>query len=263
MGALSIVPSSLPPARAALIALTRRIADAEKRLDLLVSGKARLQSELAKAVDARAELQSLIKADSDSLLQLMKSGATWALSMFSNARARSLSAQLAESQLEAQVGSSTLAGLDEELQELERQVAELKASKTDLVRAAVREAASTLFEDYDTVVAEMAALMVQLRGLELHLGVERLPLRTVAQVPDFRFTDGLPNQAVAAPKVEVEAAAVVFAAYANALAVDPLAPASLLKCRPVRPAADDGAVIYSEMSEPERRRVDAIAARGN
>jgi hypothetical protein len=64
MNALAIIPrDALPPARAQLVDLNRRITDSERHLSTLCNGRDRLRSELSRADSAKNELDVLISDD--------------------------------------------------------------------------------------------------------------------------------------------------------------------------------------------------------
>ena len=58
--------SNLPPARAALVDLRRRLGDTEARLSMLTESKLKLERELARMTVAKAELESLVASDARS-----------------------------------------------------------------------------------------------------------------------------------------------------------------------------------------------------
>jgi hypothetical protein len=261
---LAIIPAGdLPVARRALCDLNAKIERAERQVEVLQRGRRRLAEQLEIVDGARNELESLIAQDSFTLVDRIKNSVDWALSGFGGPRATKIAESLAASRLQNEIGQKAAVELDADTERLQTELDHLKARRPQLVAEAVREAAQGLFEDYDAALDELRALMVQLRGLEVFLGVERIPARTVATLPDFRFADGLPEQAIAAPVKEVAKATAVFADLARAIERDALVRIEdHLKFSPVNPGADDGFVLYHEMSEPERLRIDMRYSHG-
>jgi hypothetical protein len=258
---LAIIPRSsagLPPARAQLVDLNRRIADAEHQLATLCSGRYRLRSELGRANSAKIELDVLISDDASSLVGKLRSGVTWALSNFGSPRAQTLVAQLSESRVQHEVGAQALQSIDAECKALESDLDALRARKPNVVA----QAAAGLFEDYADAVDQLRDLMVQLRGLEVAMGVERIPARTAAMLPDFTWADGLPEMAVVAPAASIATANNVWQKFARTLGDNPLASADEMKFPSVDPYADDGLVEYGRMTATERRRVDILKSHG-
>jgi hypothetical protein len=127
MNALSIIPpSNLPPARSRLVEINLRLEEAARRLEVLQSGRGKLESELSRVSEARAELDGLIQADAQSLADLVRSGASYVLNRFAGSRAQSLSARLSDSRLEAEVGSKALAAIGADIEALQREIAKVK-----------------------------------------------------------------------------------------------------------------------------------------
>jgi chromosome segregation ATPase len=167
MNALTILsPDGLPPARARLVDLNRRIADAERHLQTLQSGKSALERELSRAAEAKAELQSLVAADAESLVDRLRSGATWALSAITQTRTHSVAAQLNQSRVEASVGEAALSSVTGEIAELERQIAEMQSSKADLVRSVLLESAGGFRSDLATAIENLREAMAILCALD-------------------------------------------------------------------------------------------------
>ena len=253
---------SLPPARAALLDLTAKIERAERQLATLQSGKAALAAELGRAAGAKAELQALVDADALTLVDRLKSGGQWLLSNFGNARARELSASLAESRIQAAVGEKALDAVALETAALEHEIGTLQAPKPQLIAQTMREAAAGLFEDYADAVDQLRDLMTQLRGLEVALGVERIPARTAATLPDFNWQDGLPEMAIVAPAASIAASREVWAGFATRLGDNPLASVDELKFQTADPKGEGEMIEYDRMTAPERRRVDMRNSQG-
>jgi hypothetical protein len=96
--------------------------------------------------------------------------------------------------------------------------------------------------------------MIRLAGLERFLGIQRIG-RIVGVMPDFSDGD-FNEQPIIAPNREIEKARAAFAAYAEALSHDPRAPVSCLAFPPID-ASPDPSEVYSDLSAPERARIDA------
>ena len=264
MNALTILtPAGLPPARARLVDLNRRISDAERHLDTLQRGRTALASELAKAVEAKAELQSLVDNDAVRLVDRLRSGGQWLLSSFGSARARELSASLVESRLAAQVGEKALSSVGEEIAELERQVADLKQSKAQAVRAVLVEVASGYRADLNSIADEMRQLMVILSSLDKFTAVPdgeyRPDRRITVTIPAF---GGLREQVVVAPTTATAKARNIWSAFAAELDKDPLATVEHLEFPHVVGDEDIGKIVYHELSPTERHQVDQAFAQG-
>jgi chromosome segregation ATPase len=167
VNALTILsPGGLPPARRALVDITRRINDARRHLDRLQSGKAALERELGRVVEAKAELQSLVAADAESLVDRLRAGASWVLSGVTQARTHSVAAQLNQSRVEASVGEAALSSVTGEIAELERQIAEMQSSKADLVRSVLLESAGGFRSDLATAIENLREAMAILCALD-------------------------------------------------------------------------------------------------
>jgi hypothetical protein len=264
MGALAIIPSSsLPPARATLVALNRRLADADRALATLVTGRDRLRSELGRADVARNELDSMIAEDASSLVGKLRSGANWALSHFGSPRAMNLLASLSESHLQNEVGSKALAAIEAEIAVAEREVADLRLRKPDLVRAVLLESADGFKDDLATAIDDLRAMMVVLAALDKitarsdgHWSPNE---RVVVEIPALA---GLQAQAVVVPSASIETALRVWGKYSQALGDNPLASADEMKFPPVNPHADDGMISYDRLTSTERSLVDQNRSQG-
>jgi hypothetical protein len=264
VNALTILtPAGLPPCRARLVDITRRIRDAERHLDTLQRGKVALASELGRAAEAKAELAELVDNDAVRLVDRLRSGGQWLLSSFGNARARELSASLSESRIQAAVGEKALASVTEEIAELGRSIAEMQSAKAELVRGVLIESASGFREDLATAIENLREAMTVLCALDRITarsdGSYAPNKRVVVEIPAF---GGLPAQAVVVPEPSVAAALRVWGKYSQTLGDNPLASADEMKFPSVDPHADDGLVSYDLLSPTERNRVDQLRAQG-
>jgi hypothetical protein len=263
MGALTLIQTALPPARAQLVDITRRLSDAEKQLRTLRAGEAALASELGRAAEAKAELQELVDADAVKLVDRLRNGGQWLLSSFGNARAKELSASLSESRIQGAVGEKALASIGEEIAVLEREIADLKAQKQDDVRAVLIEAGGGFRYDLQTALDHVREAMVALSALDrltaMTDGSWTPNERIVIEIPAL---GGMPATAVVVPEASVAAAANVWTKYHQTIAEYPLASVDEMLFPPVNPNADDGVVEYSRLSKTERSMVDQNRANG-
>jgi hypothetical protein len=259
MNALTIITrDALPPGRARLIALNRRLADADRALATLVNGRDRLRSELSRADNARNELDSMIAEDASSLVGKLRSGASWALSHFGSPRAMNLLASLSESHLQNEVGSKALAAIEAEISVAEREVADLKALRPDAILAVMKEASAGYVADLDNLADDLRQTMTILSGLDritaTPTGEWSPNQRVVVTLPSI---GGLPETIVISPTSEIEKARSIWAAYAQELEHDALAKVGdHLKFPSVDPHADAGLVPYETLHPAERRIVD-------
>jgi hypothetical protein len=264
MGALALLtPAGLPPARARLVDINRRISDAERHLATLQRGKAELAAELSRAVEAERELQDIVDDSATRLVDRLRSGGQWLLSAFGSARARELSAALVESRIQAQVGEKALSSVGEEIAELERQVADLKQSKAQAVRAVLVEVASGYRADLNAIAEEMRQLMVILSSLDKFTAVPdgeyRPDRRITVTIPAF---GGLREQAVIAPTTATAKARNIWSAFAEKLHENPLTTTESLVFPTFTGSEDEGKIVYHELSPTERHQVDQAFAQG-
>jgi cell division protein FtsB len=264
MRALAIIPTTgLPPARARLVNLTRRISDAESQLARLVRGRDQLRAELSRADSAKAELETLITEDASSLASKLRSGVNWALSSFGSVRAQNLIATLAESQVQHGIGQKALNAIEAEIAVSEREVSDLKAHKPDMVRSVLIEAADGFRADLLSAVDDMRQAMTTLAALD------RLTARSDGSFsPTDRIAVELPSlgtmpaQAVIGPEACIERAQSIWSAYADELDSNPLANVENLTFPHVIGNEDDGRLTYDRLTHTERNRVDQERSQG-
>jgi hypothetical protein len=259
MGAL--IPfgdGALPPARRALVSLNKNISAAESMLERLVRGRDQLRAELSRADTARAALDTMVTEDASSLSGRIRSGASWALSHFGSARAMNLVASLAESQVQLGIGSKALAEIESEVQQIEREVSDLKARKADAVRAVLVEASAGFRDDMLSALDDMRQAMTVLAALDRITaksdGSFRPNERIVVEIPALGT---MPAQAVVAPDACIDRAQSVLRAFTAELDSDPLADVEDLKFPHVIGSEDDGRVLYDRLTVTERLAVDA------
>jgi hypothetical protein len=264
MGALSLVPTgALPPARAQLVDITRRIVAAESQLDRLTRGRDQLRAELSRADSARSAIDAMAAEDAASLSSRLRSGASWALSHFGSLRAMSMVAQLSESGFQRQVGEKALAAIEAEIAVAERELADMKTQKQEATRATLIEAGGEFRFDVQTALEHAREALVALVALDRITsrsdGSFESYKRIVIEVPSI---GGLPAQAIVIPEASVVAATNVWAKYAQTLGDSPLASADKILFPPVNPHADAGLISYDRLSATERKAVDQNRAQG-
>jgi hypothetical protein len=263
MGALIPIRPGVPPARANLVSLNEQIADAERRLDVLRLGYRRLESELARASDAKAELASLVDADAKSLVDRLRSGGQWLLSSFGSSRARELALQLSASRFEATVGERALEAAAGEISDLERQISELKARRPDAINPVLIEVADGFRTDLLLAIDDLKNSLVILAGMDSVVargdGSYAPDKRLVIEIPS---AGGLAAQPLIAPAASIKNAESIWREFAADLARDPLADVEALKFPHVHGNEDSGNVVYSSLSRVERQIVDSEHAQG-
>jgi hypothetical protein len=259
MGALTLFGRNgeQPPARAELVALSDRISDAEKRLDTLRRGRAKLRDQLEIVDGAKHELEGLISADSASLLDRLKSGVDWCLSGFGGPRATKIAESLAASDLQHQIGAKAAVELDGSIDELETALAELRSQRHARIRDVLLEVADAWRADLAIAADDMRQALVALAGLDrvatITDGSYSPTHRVVVEIPAI---GGLPATPIIAPAVSVKAAEEVWREFSAELAEDPLADVSGLTFNHVIGNEDFGKVPYEALSPAERSIVD-------
>jgi hypothetical protein len=264
MGALTLIPSSsLPPARAALVALNRRIVDADRALATLVRGRDQLRAELSRADVARNELDTLINEDASSLAGKMRAGVSWTLAHFGSAKAMNLVAALSESQIQLGVGTKALMAIDADIAIAEREVSDLKSSKDDLVRSVLVESAGGIRTDLLTAldhVREAITTLVALHRVTAHSdGSYRPNARIVIEIPALGT---MPAQAVISPESCIERAQSIWLDYSSELHTNPLADIENIHFPLVVGNEDDGRILYHNMTATERAAADQNRSQG-
>jgi hypothetical protein len=262
--ALAPFRPGIPKARANLVALNDSIADTEKRLRTLQDGKTALERELGRASAAREELAELVAADAKSLVDRLRSGATWALSAITQTRTHSVAAQLNQCRVEASVGEKALDAAAEEISALQRDLADFKGRKQSAILSVVQEASSGYVADIAVLADDLRQLLAIVGGLD------RLTTRnnTGEFVPTSRITvtlpglGGVPEQVVVAPNSSIEEAKKIWGKFAAALDKDALASVDDLVFPHCNGTEDSSTTVYSELSSVERRAVDMSHALG-
>jgi len=262
--ALTLIPSTgLPPARARLVNLTRRISDAESQLARLVRGRDQLRAELSRADVARNELDSLINEDASSLAGKMRAGVSWTLAHFGSAKAMNLVAALSESQIQLGVGTKALAAIESEIATAQREVSDLKSGKEDAVRAVLLEASAGFREEVYAAITDLRESLTIIAALERVVarsdGSYQPNERIVIEIPAI---GGRPAEAVVVPEASIVAGANVWGKYAETLGENPLSSIDEVLFPPVNPNADNGRLTYDRLSATERKAVDKERSQG-
>jgi hypothetical protein len=256
---MSLFP--FPPARDAgqsvsRIALIRNAAEIERLAGEIVkreNSRQAIESELVKVPAAEADLAAAIDRDSRTLLSRLADGLGAALGSFGRA-ASEIDGRLAASRHAASVGQRALSTLDGEIAALEAQMAEARTVQPELVAAATAEACQDVVDDYAEALDRVQAGIIRLGALEKFLNITRIG-RVVAIVPDFAEAD-FSEQTIVANGREIAKAHEALVRFAEALSHDPRAPVSLLNFPPIDTSPDPSEV-YSDLSAPERARIDA------
>jgi hypothetical protein len=264
VNALTLIQGgSLPPARARLVDVTRRISDAERHLRTLQTGKAALEREAGRVSAAKAELAQLVDADAQSLVDRLRSGANWALSAITQARTHSVAAQLSQSRVEASVAEAALKSVAEEVAKIERSISEMQEQKQDAVRATLIESAGGFRYDLQTALEHVREALVALVAMDRITsrsdGSYQPNERVVIEIPPIC---GLPAQAIVAPDASIASAQNVWEKYSQTVAENPLASVDGILFPAVNPNADDGRVTYDKLTRTEKARVDQARSLG-
>jgi hypothetical protein len=263
MSALTLIQNGLPPMRSALVDLNRKIVDAERHLDTLTNGRDRLRSELGRANTARNELDALVHNDAASLVGKLRSGAGWALSHFGSAKAMNLVASLAESRVQHDIGQKALSSVDEEVAVLEREIADMKMSKQDAIRAVLVEASAGYVADLAILADDLRQVLAILGGLDKVTAKptgEWVPDRRI--VVTFPAIGGVREQTVVAPASTIERAQSAWRDWAEELESNPLATVESLRFPNVIGTEDSSTTVYADYSRAERHQIDLEHAQG-
>lgn len=256
MGALihftGAADSSLPPARRALSRCFVELAALKAEDERLAGMETSLQAAVDKAIADEGRYDEAIAADATMLISRMREGLSGLWGSIGG-RARRAGAGLIEIHTDKLVAERALNAIRVERDAIANKIAERKAQSSELVASAVAEAAQGVVDDYATALENARDAMIRVAGLERFLGITRIG-RVVGIMPDFTG-EGFDEQAIVAPAGEIARAVGAFRSFAQALAKDPHAPASLLALPDVNPEPED--VVYSDMTAIERARVDS------
>jgi prefoldin subunit 5 len=246
---------NLPPCRAQVARSNADIESTTAEIERLRRGEEQILAELSKVEAGRRDLEKFVKADAANLVARVRGGFDWALSQIAGSKAHAAAQRLAGSAVETATAEEALAEIRAEIERLEGRLASLTERKRELVLHAVREAASGLFEDYETILCELGSHIAILRGLERYLGVHRVS-RTVGIVPSFSRANGLEEQPVVCPSRESLAAQDVWRKLAEAIDLDPSAPIDGLLEFPRFEGTEDPLLPYEDRSSLERKIID-------
>jgi hypothetical protein len=174
-----------------------------------------------------------------------------------------LVASLAESRVQHEVGAKALAEIGVEAQQIERDVADLKARRPDAVRAAMIEASDGFRADLLIAIDDLRQVMTILAALDRITarsdGSWSPNERIAVEVPALGT---MPAQPVVAPNSCIERARSAWSEFAAELEENPLASVEDLRFPHVLGNEDDGRTVYADLSRVERQAIDLERASG-
>jgi hypothetical protein len=253
--------NALPAARRGLSDLLDTIGRRSAELERLHVGHRRLRDELDKVDTARSELAGLIHQESRTLLDRIKDGLDMGLAGFGGPRASRIAEGLAASRLQHEIATKTAGDLDSEIERLKVELQSLHEQKPAAIHAVMVEVASGYRADLASIADDLRQTLSILAALD-----EITLAPTGDWSPQRRIVVELPNiggqaaQAVVAPHSAIETAKEIWRVFAAELESNPLHTIGSLEFPHVSGDEDDGRIVYSELSESERRRVDVLAA---
>jgi hypothetical protein len=217
---------------------------------------ARLEGELAKFENAGQEVDDLLNAGAQSLLDKLRAGLDPVLSSLGG-KAADLDARRAASAHSAEIVRRAIVAVRAEVEIIDAKLADLDAKKGDLIKAVMYEAAGgPLAAERPAAIDTLREVLTRQAALERVLAPERSdyapPARVVIEIPNLVWTDAPPTEIVLAPGREIKSAMAVLAAFAVALENDPMAP------MPEFPAVDptpDADTLFHELSTTEMAQV--------
>ncbi len=243
----------LPPARARLarfVAWRRRETDA---LAMLEAGRGKLMVRIEKAEEAGHRESAAVNAAAASVVEQIKRGLDWTLG--------AVRKRPTEPEADLTVERTALAKLDAAIAAKRAEVDAIGKRLADASDAAlVEHAEATIGAEYHAAIEAVRAAMTRLEGLEVAIGRGREG-RLVGELPGFATAGHeLGVTAVAAPQREVAAAGENWRELARVWSDDPRADASkvLLFSKHDPGALKD--VVYHQLTDVERRLVDARRA---
>lgn len=218
--------------------------------------RARLEGELAKFEGAGLEVDNLLNAGAQTLLDKLRAGLDPVLSSLGG-KAADLDARRATSAHSAEIVRRAITAIDAELEILAGKIDDLEFRKGDLIMAVLHEAASEpLRVERAAAIDTLREVLVRQAAVERVLEPQRHdwapPARVVIEIPSLVWADGTPTEIVLAPAREIRTAMSTLAAFAVALESDPLAP------MPEFPAVDptpDADTLFHELSLVEQAQV--------
>ena len=247
-----------PSARAALLRVASALSATETEIEMVLTGRQRLEGEMGKAAEVERDLRERISGEGKSLVAAMKSGAAWALCQFGNRSTLKTAELLGVSSIQATIGEAALAEAADELQRLESKLERLRVAKAGVVREVVREALQdALLTEYGLLLESLQETMARLKGVEQFLTPPSSDWRPNASrialtVPNFAKGDGS-DQVVAVEAREVAKVEAHLHAFAASLERDPMAACPEL---PPLDTSPDNSTVYDQLTWPERAAVD-------
>jgi hypothetical protein len=253
--------SNVPAARRGLIDLLGVIDRRSDELVTLQAGRRRLADQMEMVDSAKRELEASIAQESRTLVDHVKNSVSWTLSAFGGPRATRISESLAASQLQVSIGGQAATELDAEIERLKAELEALHAEKPHHVKAVLIEVAAGYRSDLQGIADDLRQSLAILGGLDKLIAAPTGDFapgrRLVVELPSV---GGMAAQTIVAPDSAVKNAMELWSEFSLELDADPLAPVSGLQFPNVTGDEDSGRIVYSDLSESERRRVDILAA---
>jgi hypothetical protein len=233
---------------------------ANERVRLLAM-EAKLEGDLAKFENAGLEVDRLLNAGAQSLLDKLRAGVDPVIASLGG-KAADLDARRAVSMHSAEIVRRAIGAIRLEVANTDDKIATLNAQTPDLQRAVVNEGiGGALRAEHAEILDRFRESLVNLAALERFLAGERHdwapPARVVVEIPDLVWGDAAPMQVVLAPGRAIRSAEKVIAEFQAALTQDPLAPAPTFA--PVDPTPDAN-TLFHELSLAEMADVTRNAA---
>jgi hypothetical protein len=251
--------SGEPSERAALAHVSSALAQVETEIANVLSGQDTLQSEMAKASDVKRDLAERIVGEATSLVEMMKSGAAWALARCGSRGTVKAAELLSVSSIQTAIGEATLEEAAEEIKRLEAKRERLLVARASIAKEVVREAIErALLDEWAETLMQLRAGLTRLTALRRFLEPQSHDFRPDANrlaviVPDFASGSG--DTAVVATAAAIGRMEAILAQFAADLERDPRAPVPELEVD-MSPDADE---VYSNLSAPERAARDREA----
>jgi hypothetical protein len=264
MGALALFQgksNGIPASRRGLIDLVEKIDRRSDELVTLQAGRRRLQDQLELVDGAKRELEAEVAKDSRALVDSVKNSLNWALSTFGGQKASRIADSIQASRLQIEIGDRAATELDAEIARLKAELDALHAEKPAAIHAVMIEVASGYRSDLRDLASEMQQVLTTLVALDQITAAptgDFVPGRRI--VVEIPAVGGLAAQTVAAPIAAVARAKEIWNEFGLELDSNPMSTIESLRFPEVSGEEDSGRIVYSDMSESERRRVDVLAA---
>jgi hypothetical protein len=258
------VDSGLPPARRALDRNRAEARGLEGEVDRLQAMKGKLALELVRFENAGAEVNNLLNAGAQTLLDKLRLGIDPVLSSLGN-RAAQLDERRAASAHSAEICRRAIVAIDAELETVDAKLAELDAAQGDLILQVIDEAVGgSLRSERAVAIDNLREVLTRQAALARTLQPQRHDFaptsRVAVQLPSLTWSDMPPEEIVLAPDREIRSAMAVLEAFRVALESDVLAAAPSFA--PVDPRPDED-TLFHELSAVERARITKDAVHTN